>query len=91
MSGEKVEDSVAGDRTATPQARAQEVSHRSMSDEEAQQALDQEDNQKIDRVLDDEDVSTDAAGEDQTSKPDTEGSNSSSKNLDEQDDADPRE
>jgi hypothetical protein len=54
------------------------------SDEEAKKALREGDNQKIDRVLDELDVSTTASGEDQTAKPDTEGSNSSSKNLDEQ-------
>jgi hypothetical protein len=43
-----------------------------------------DDHQKIDQVLDELDVSTTSSGEDQTAKPDTEGSNSSSKNLDEQ-------
>jgi len=42
--------------------------------------------EKIDRMLDDLDVSTTESGKDQTNKPDTEGSNSSSKNLDEQKD-----
>ncbi|BFG80124.1 hypothetical protein PTKU46_81580 [Paraburkholderia terrae] len=54
------------------------------SDEAAQRALDEGDNEKIDRDLDELDVSTTKSGKDQTSKPDTEGSNSSSKNLDEQ-------
>ncbi|GJH35942.1 hypothetical protein CBA19CS91_24315 [Paraburkholderia hospita] len=54
------------------------------SDEAAQRALDEGDNEKIDRALDELDVSTTKSGKDQTSKPDTEGSNSSSKNLDEQ-------
>lgn len=54
------------------------------SDEEAQRALNQGDKEKIDKVLAEQDVSTTEAGSDQTQKPDTEGSNSSSKNLDEQ-------
>ncbi|WP_345817150.1 hypothetical protein AAGS40_25055 (plasmid) [Paraburkholderia sp. PREW-6R] len=53
-------------------------------EEDAKKALREGDSQKIDRVLDDLDVSTTSTGEDQTDKPDTEGSNSSSKNLDEQ-------
>ncbi|KXV03229.1 hypothetical protein CR51_18790 [Caballeronia megalochromosomata] len=52
----------------------------------AREALDQGDKQKIDRKLDELDVSTTESGKDQSSKPDTEGSNSSSKNLDEQSD-----
>jgi hypothetical protein len=55
-------------------------------DEAAQRALDDGDNEKIDRALDELDVSTTRSGKDQSAKPDTEGSNSSSKNLDEQDD-----
>lgn len=54
------------------------------SEEDAREALKEGDSQKIDRVLDDLDVSTTSSGQDQTDKPDTEGSNSSSKNLDEQ-------
>ncbi|WP_051377442.1 hypothetical protein [Paraburkholderia dilworthii] len=54
------------------------------SEQAAQRALDEGDNKKIDRTLDELDVSTTESGKDQTSKPDTEGSNSSSKNLDEQ-------
>jgi hypothetical protein len=57
-----------------------------MSDEAAKRALDQGDNAKIDRALDELDVSTTESGKDQSAKPDTEGSNSSSKNLDEQGD-----
>ena len=57
-----------------------------MSDESAQRALDGGDHQKIDRALDELDVSTTDSGKDQSAKPDTEGSNSSSKNLDEQGD-----
>ena len=57
-----------------------------MSDDDAQQALDQGDKAKIDKALDDLDVSTTKSGRDQTAKPDTEGSNSSSKNCDEQND-----
>jgi hypothetical protein len=53
-------------------------------EEDARKALKEGDSQKIDRVLDDLDVSTTSSGKDQTDKPDTEGSNSSSKNLDEQ-------
>jgi hypothetical protein len=56
-----------------------------MSDAAAQDALDYGDKEKIDQVLDELDVSTTRSGKDQSSKPDTEGSNSSSKNLDEQD------
>lgn len=55
-----------------------------MSDESAQRALDEGDDEKIDRALDELDVSTTRSGKDQTEKADTEGSNSSSKNLDEQ-------
>jgi hypothetical protein len=56
-----------------------------MSGAAAQAALDHGDNEKIDQALDELDVSTTRSGKDQSSKPDTEGSNSSSKNLDEQD------
>ncbi|MEA3119227.1 MAG: hypothetical protein QOI13_2497 [Paraburkholderia sp.] len=55
-----------------------------MSDGAARHALDHGDNEKIDRALDELDVSTTRSGKDQTHKPDTEGSNSSSKNVDEQ-------
>ena len=55
-----------------------------VSDEDARKALNEGDNDKIDKALDDLDVSTTSSGEDQSTKPDTEGSNSSSKNLDEQ-------
>lgn len=55
-----------------------------LSDSDAQRALDHGDKDKIDRKLDELDVSTTETGKDQTAKPDTEGSNSSSKNLDEQ-------
>lgn len=48
------------------------------------ESSEQSDHQKIDKVLDELDVSTTSSGEDQTAKSDTEGSNSSSKNLDEQ-------
>ncbi|WP_168787322.1 hypothetical protein [Paraburkholderia aromaticivorans] len=57
-----------------------------VSDEDAQRALDGGDNRKIDEALDQLDVSTTASGKDQTAEPDTEGSNSSSKDLDHQDD-----
>ena len=56
-----------------------------MSDGAARHALEHGDNEKIDRALDELDVSTTRSGKDQTHEPDTEGSNSSSKNLDEQD------
>lgn len=56
-----------------------------MSDKGARQALEHGDNEKIDRALDELDVSTTRSGKDQSQKPDTEGSNSSSKNIDEQD------
>jgi hypothetical protein len=55
-----------------------------VSDEAAQHALAHGDNEKIDRVLNELDVSTTTTGKDQSGKADTEGSNSSSKNLDEQ-------
>lgn len=58
----------------------------SISDEAAQRALDEGDHEKIDRTLDELNVSTTESGRDQSAKPDTEGSNSSSKNLDEQGD-----
>jgi hypothetical protein len=57
-----------------------------VSDEAARRGLDEGNDEKIDRTLDDLDVSTTESGTDQSSKPDTEGSNSSSKNLDEQGD-----
>ncbi|MEK6293559.1 MAG: hypothetical protein V4793_19660 [Paraburkholderia tropica] len=66
-------------------SKSQRTGHRPMTDEEARDALENGDNEKIDRVLDELDVSTTKSGKDQTRKPDTEGSNSSSKNLDEQD------
>lgn len=59
---------------------------RPVSNEEAQEALDRGDSEKIDRVLDELHVSTTESGKDQSGKPDTEGSNSSSKNLHEQND-----
>ncbi|MFM0394866.1 hypothetical protein [Paraburkholderia phytofirmans] len=54
------------------------------SDEAVQRALDEGDRNKINRTLNELNVSTTVSGKDQTSQPDTEGSNSSSKNLDEQ-------
>ena len=44
-----------------------------ISDEDARKALEQGDNQKIDRILDELNVSTTSSGEDQTAKPDTKG------------------
>jgi hypothetical protein len=55
-----------------------------ISDGAARRAPDEGDSEKIDRALDELNVSTTWSGKDQTSKPDREGSNSSSKNLDEQ-------
>ncbi|AQH05199.1 hypothetical protein A9R05_40055 (plasmid) [Burkholderia sp. KK1] len=55
-------------------------------DRVAQDALDRGDKEKIDKTLDELNVSTTESGKDQSRKPDTEGSNSSSKNLDEQND-----
>ncbi|MDR5740175.1 hypothetical protein [Caballeronia sp. LZ016] len=51
-------------------------------DNGAQDALDGGDKAKIDKVLDQLNVTTTDSGKDQSRKPDTEGSNSSSKNLD---------
>lgn len=62
------------------------MTEKQVSDEEAQRHLDEGDSEKIDRKLDELDVSKTSSGNNQTAKPDTEGSNSSSKNLDEQDD-----
>ncbi len=76
--------SAANHVATSEQPRNGENEDRGMSDQEARTALDQGDNQKIDKVLDEVDVSTTESGEDQTAKPDTEGSNSSSKNIDEQ-------
>ena len=55
-------------------------------DRAAQDALDRGDKEKIDKTLDELKVSTTDSGKDQSRKSDTEGSNSSSKNLDEQSD-----
>jgi hypothetical protein len=57
-----------------------------ISDDEVQHNLDHGDKEKIDKNLDELGVSKTSSGKDQTAKPDTEGSNSSSKNLDEQED-----
>jgi hypothetical protein len=57
-----------------------------MSDDAARHALDHGDKEKIDRTLNELEISTTKSGNDQSQKPDTEGSNSSSKNLDEQND-----
>ncbi|MEA3124374.1 MAG: hypothetical protein QOD67_1393 [Caballeronia sp.] len=57
-----------------------------ISDDEVQHNLDHGDKEKIDKKLDELGVSKTSSGKDQTAKPDTEGSNSSSKNLDEQED-----
>ena len=56
-----------------------------ISDEEVQRKLDDGDSDKIDTVLEELGVTKTDAGADQTEKSDTEGSNSSSKNLDEED------
>ncbi|WOD14352.1 hypothetical protein [Paraburkholderia kirstenboschensis] len=73
-----------GDSGNRPQSGDAGTADGLTSDEAAQRALDEGDNEKIDRVLDELDVSTTESGKDQTSKPDTEGSTSSSKDLDEQ-------
>lgn len=57
--------------------------NKELSDDEIQSALDNGDRQKIDGKLDELNVSSTDSGEDQSGKPDTEGSNSSSKNADE--------
>src|ERR1700760_607145 len=78
MSGTKTERGDYGTPAAAPETGEQPYSGSGgMTEEEAQRALDGGDNQKIDRTLDELDVSTTATGEDQTAKPDTEGSNSS--------------
>jgi hypothetical protein len=56
----------------------------SISDEEVHRKLEEGDSDKIDAALEDQGVTKTSSGEDQTAKPDTEGSNSSSKNLDEE-------
>jgi hypothetical protein len=53
-------------------------------DEATQRAPDEGDADKIDHMLEQLHVSTTDSGQDQSDKPDTEGSGSSSKNLDEQ-------
>lgn len=55
-------------------------------DEAAQDALDRGNKEEIDKTLDELNVSTTESGKDQSREPDTEGANSSSKNLDEQND-----
>jgi hypothetical protein len=82
VSTTKSEGAKSNDWAASPLTGEQSRSDNGMTDEEAQRALDEGDNRKIDRMLDELDVSTTATGEDQTAKPDTDGSNSSSKNLD---------
>lgn len=72
------------DSRNTPQSGAAGPADELTSDETARRALDEGDNEEIDSALDELDVSTTGSGKDQTSKPDTEGSSSSSKNLDEQ-------
>jgi hypothetical protein len=72
------------DRAAGAQQPTEPKGEERMSDDEAQRALDRGDSDKIDRKLAELHVSTTASGKDQTQKPDTEGSNSSSKNCDEQ-------
>lgn len=57
-----------------------------IADGTAKSASDAGDHEKIDRKLDELDVSTTRSGKDQSGKADTEGSNSSSKNIDEQSD-----
>lgn len=60
--------------------------HKANLEHEADAALEQGDKEKIDKTLDDLNVSTTDSGRDQTNDEDTEGSTSSSKNLDKQSD-----
>jgi len=69
-----------------PENNAANAEDEREKDRAAREALDRGDKEKIDKKLDELDVSTTESGKDQSSKPDTEGSNSSSKNLDEQSD-----
>jgi hypothetical protein len=69
-----------------PENNAANADDERQKDHAAREALDRGDKEKIDKKLDELDVSTTESGKDQSSKPDTEGSNSSSKNLDEQSD-----
>jgi hypothetical protein len=56
----------------------------SVSNGEVHRRLDEGDSDKIDAVLEELGVTKTAVGARETEKPDTEGSNSSSKNLDEE-------
>ncbi|MDR5794678.1 hypothetical protein QCE49_14980 [Caballeronia sp. LZ008] len=69
-----------------PENNAANAEDEREKDRAAREALDRGDKEKIDKKLDELDVSRTESGKDQSSKPDTEGSNSSSKNLDEQSD-----
>ncbi len=69
-----------------PENNAANAEDEREKDRAAREALDRGDKEKIDKKLDDLGVSRTESGKDQSSKPDTEGSNSSSKNLDEQGD-----
>jgi hypothetical protein len=69
-----------------PENNAANAEDEREKDRAAREALDRGDKEKIDKKLDELDVSTTESGKDQSSKPDTKGSNSSSKNLDEQSD-----
>lgn len=69
-----------------PENNAANAEDEREKDRAAREALDRGDKEKIDKKLDELDVSRTESGKDRSSKPDTEGSNSSSKNLDEQSD-----
>lgn len=62
------------------------MNQKPLSDDEGNKQLDPGTKEIIDKKLEELNVSKTSSGKDQTGKPDTEGSNSSSKNLDEQDD-----
>ncbi|WP_250494995.1 hypothetical protein [Caballeronia sp. GAWG1-1] len=62
------------------------MNQKPLSDDEGNKQLDPGTKEIIDKKLEELNVSKTSSGKDQTCKPDTEGSSSSSKNLDEQDD-----
>ncbi|WP_250517010.1 hypothetical protein [Caballeronia sp. INDeC2] len=62
------------------------ASKTSITDDEVHENLDNGDSDKIDETLEDLGVTKTNDGKDTSEKPDTEGSNSSSKNLDEESD-----
>ncbi|BAN26496.1 hypothetical protein [Caballeronia insecticola] len=68
----------------TSQLATNSTSREADADKEASDALENGDKAKIDKTLDDLNVSTTDSGRDQSQDEDTEGSTSSSKNLDKQ-------